>query len=48
MSTQNETVEGFPEQAQYLVANPEALHATVAADYAARWAEDKWLNKVIK
>ena len=32
-------VEGFPEQAQYLVANPEALHATVAADYATRWAE---------
>jgi hypothetical protein len=29
----------FKLQAEYMLANPEALHAAVAADYAARWAD---------
>ena len=29
----------FKQQAEYMLAHPEALHAACAADYAARWQE---------
>lgn len=29
----------FKAQAQYMMANPDALHAAVAADYAVRWPD---------
>ena len=39
ISTSTPCTEEFYAQAQYMLANPEALHSAVSADYAARWGE---------
>jgi len=39
ISTSTPCTEQFYAQAQYMLLNPEALHAAVSADYAARWGE---------
>lgn len=37
ISTSTPCTSAFKAQAEYLLANPAALHAAVSADYAARW-----------
>lgn len=39
ISTSTPCTEEFHAQATYMLANPQALHAAVSADYAARWAD---------
>jgi len=39
ISTSTPCTSAFAQQAAYMLANPEALHAAVSADYAARWAD---------
>jgi len=39
ISTSTPCTNHFAAQAQYMLTHPEALHAAVSADYAARWAD---------
>lgn len=39
ISTSTPCTSEFAAQAQYMLTHPEALHAAVSADYAARWAD---------
>ena len=39
ISTSTPCTSAFAQQAAYMLANPQALHAAVSADYAARWAD---------
>ena len=39
ISTSTPCTSAFAAQAAYMLAHPEALHAAVSADYAARWAD---------
>jgi len=39
ISTSTSCTEKFCNDAQYLLANPQALHAVVGADYAQRWGD---------
>ena len=39
ISTSTPCTEAFSTQAMYMLTHPEALHAAVSADYAARWAD---------
>ena len=38
-STSTPCTSSFAQQAAYMLTHPEALHAAVSADYAARWAD---------
>lgn len=39
ISTSTPCTEAFATQAMYMLTHPEALHAAVSADYAARWVD---------
>ena len=39
ISTSTPCTSAFAQQAAYMLGHPEALHAAVSADYAARWAD---------
>ena len=39
ISTSTPCTAEFAQQAAYMLTHPEALHAAVSADYAARWAD---------
>ena len=39
ISTSTPCTSAFAQQAGYMLGHPEALHAAVSADYAARWAD---------